>query len=226
MRHHLVIAFSLFLFILPVHIAAQTTADPNQSSYSLKGRHSLDLSLGLLSSMSSSAEVTFGGVNTSSSGNGFLGSVNYAYWLEDEVALSIHVGVQNADAKTSVSGLNVSTESVVVIPLLFGVKYQVFRLTDSNSLRPYLSVSVGPYIGTASNVHTGMNVAAENITETAVGSRLALDNDWLLSKRFKLGMGIGYRLVSDFSRRIGSKKNYSSPEFSLCVGIIIGKGKQ
>lgn len=226
MRHHLVISFSLFLLFLPVHVAAQTSADPNRSSYSLKGRHSLDLSFGLLSSMSNSTEVTFGGVNASSSGNGFLGSINYAYWLEDEVALSIHIGVQNADAETSVSGLNVSTESVVVIPLLFGVKYQVLRLVDSNSLRPYLSVSLGPYIGTASNVHTGMNVATETVTETAVGARLALDNDWLLSKRFKMGVGIGYRLVSDFSRRIGSKKNYSSPEFSLCVGFIIGKGKQ
>ena len=198
----------------------------SQAIYSLKGRHSVDLSMGLLSNFTSGTVVAGDEVDVRSSGNGFLGSVNYAYWLEDELAVNIHVGVQNTDARTSVSGFNVTTESVVVIPLLFGIKYQAFRITDSNVLRPYLSVAVGPYFGTASNVRSGTGVATETIFETAIGSRLALDIDWLLSKRFKLGIGMGYRLVSDFNRRIGSEKNYSSPEFSFCFGFIIGKGKK
>lgn len=192
---------------------------------SLKGRHSLDLSFGLLSDLNSSTDVAVGGIQTHSSGNGFLGSLIYAYWLEDDLAVSIHVGVQNADAKTTVSGLNVTTESAVIIPLLFGVKYQVFRITENNNFRPYISASIGPYLGFASNVRTGYGVSTESISETALGSRFAADFDLLVSRRFKLGIGVGYRFVSDFSRQIGTQKNYSSPEFSVNLGVILGRGK-
>ncbi|HKI43694.1 MAG TPA: hypothetical protein VKA08_00050 [Balneolales bacterium] len=193
--------------------------------YSLKDRHSLDLSFGLLSDLNSSADVTVGGVHTRSSGNGFLGSVIYSYWPEDELAVSIHVGVQNTDIKTSVTGLNVVSESAVIIPVLFGVKYQVFRITEHNNFRPYASVSIGPYFGFVSNVRTGFGVTTESIAEVVLGSRLAADFDLLLSRRFKLGIGAGYRFVSDFSRRIGTERNYSSPEFSICLGFILGRAK-
>lgn len=215
----------LLLFVPTIVWGQEAGQQDETANYSLKGRHSLDLSFGLLSDLNSSADVTVGGIHARSSGNGFLGSVIYAYWLEDELAVSIHVGVQNADARTSVSGLNVVTESAVIIPVLFGVKYQVFRITEHNNLRPYVSVSIGPYFGFASNVRTGYGVTTESISETALGSRFAADFDLLLSRRFKLGVGVGYRFVSDFSRRIGTEKNYSSPEFSVRLGFILGRGK-
>ncbi len=213
------------LFVSTAVLGQKADHQNEIANYSLKGRHSLDLSFGLLSDLNSSAEVRGGGIQTSSSGNGFLGSVIYAYWLEDELAVSIHVGVQNADSKTSISGLNVVTESAVIIPVLFGVKYQGFRITEHNNFRPYASVSVGPYFGFASNVRTGYGVTTESISEAALGSRFAADFDLLLSRRFKLGIGVGYRFVSDFSRRIGTERNYSSPEFSVCLGFILGRGK-
>lgn len=214
------------LLVIPCVVAGQPTANAPQSGYSLKGRHSIDISIGLLSNLSSSSDVTSGGVNTSSTGNGFLGSIVYAYWLEDDLAVGIRAGVQNADAKVTVTGLNVSTQSAAVVPLLFGIKYQIFRFTQQNTLRPYISVYAGPYFGFASNVRTGLNVSTESISEAAIGSRLAADFDLLLSRRFKLGIGVGYRLVSDFHNRIGTQKNYSSPEFSMCFGFILGRGKK
>jgi hypothetical protein len=215
------------LLLMSTAVLGQEADHQNEiANYSLKGRHSLDLSFGLLSDLNSSADVTIGGVHTRSSGNGFLGSVIYSYWLEDELAVSIHMGVQNADARTSVSGLNVVTESAVIIPVLIGVKYQVFRFTGHNNFRPYASVSIGPYFGFASNVRTGVGVTTESVSEAVLGSRLAVDFDLLVSRRFKLGIGVGYRFVSDFSRRIGTERNYSSPEFSICLGLILGHGKK
>lgn len=214
------------LFVPTTILGQEVEQQTDVAIYSLKGRHSIDISFGLLSDLNSSASVTIGGVHTRSSGNGFLGSVIYAYWLEDELAVSINVGVQNADAQISVSGLNVVTESAVIIPVLFGVKYQVFRITEHNNFRPYVSVSVGPYFGFASNVRTGYGVSSESISEAALGSRFACDFDLLVSRRFKLGIGVGYRFVSDFSHRIGTEKNYSSPEFSVSFGFILGRGEK
>lgn len=46
--------------------------------------------------------------------------------------------------------------------------------------------------------------------------------DVLLSKRFALGLGVGYRLVGDFDRCVGSRDNYSSPEASVSFEVLFG----
>ena len=72
----------------------------------------------------------------------------------------------------------------------------------------------------------GATTAVESVSETALGSRLAIGLDISLSRLFRVGFGAGYRLVTDFENRIGSEKNHSSPEFSLSFGIVFGKGKK
>jgi hypothetical protein len=114
-----------------------------------------------------------------------------------------------------VHGSEVSTETAAVIPLLFGVKYQPFKLTARDVLRPYITASVGPFFGTESMNRAGVITETENYSETALGSRLGVGMDLLLNKWFTLGVNTGYYLVTDFERPVGSKKNYSSPEVSM-----------
>ncbi|NNG15095.1 MAG: hypothetical protein HKM89_01355, partial [Gemmatimonadales bacterium] len=103
----------------------------------------------------------------------------------------------------------------------------------------YVAASVGPYFGSVSGVSTGLiastvshsisaaetAVSMSSYTETAFGSRLGVGADILLGRRFTLGFGVGYCLVTDFERRIGSETNYSGPDVALSFGILLGGGK-
>jgi len=220
------------LILFPISVMAQTSVDAvitettdQFASNSLRGKHSIQVSAGLLTAMNVSTEVSEGDVTVDCKENGLIGSVAYTYWLENNLGVNLSVGVISAGVSTSVNDTDVIVETATVIPMLFGVKFQPFRFTDSNSLRPYLSVSAGPYLGFASNVRTGSTTATECISEAALGSRVGAGVDLSLGRLFTLGVGTGYCFVTDFENRIGTNKNYSSPDFSLSFGIVLGKGK-
>jgi outer membrane protein W len=207
------------LVTFPISVGAQTATSPEKA---LRGKHRVELGIGLLSGVSSSTEVSAGGVTTRSDADGLVGSIAYTYYFSHDFGINVSVGLLGADATTSVSGSEVIVESASVVPLLFGVKYQPSKLTLGNVLRPYASASVGPYFGSASNVRAGAATSTESYSETALGSRLGIGMDLLLGKLLTIGVGIGYHVVSDFENRIGQEKNYSSPEFSLSFGVIFG----
>jgi hypothetical protein len=221
------------LMSLPISVMGQTlpiapaAESPGRSaSESLRGKHGIELTMGLLSGANSTTEVHPGDVRTESEANGLIGSIGYTYWLEDDWAISVSTGVVDADVTVWAGGGGTFVESAVVTPILFGVKYQPSRLIDSDVVRPYVSVSVGPYLGFASNVWTGTATSVESRAEAALGSRIAIGADFRLSRLFRLGIGGGYHFVTDFENRIGSEKNHSSPEFSVSFGIVFGKGRK
>lgn len=205
---------------LPVMARAQTTDQPN----SLRGTHQIEVSLGLLSDLSTTTEVSVGGVDMTSDASGLIGSIAYGYWVTDEWAVVLSIGVVNANVSTSASGTGASVESATVIPLLLGAKYAPLRLVIGDALRPYAYAAIGPYFGFASDVRAGPTTAAQSYAETALGSRIGAGMELSLGTRFTVGLAVGYRLVSDFQRRIGSETNHSSPEFSLSFGVAIKRG--
>ncbi len=215
---------ALVAAVLPISARAQTT--DSSDSRSLRGRHGIELSLGFLSEVSAANDVSVGGLTMTSEASGVVGSLAYNYWFADEWALSVSLGVASANASTSVTGSSASVESATVVPMLFGVKYKPIGLAIGDALRPYLYASLGPYFGFASDVRSGANTGVESYSETAVGSRAGLGMDLSLGRNFTLGAAAGFRLVSDFARRIGSETNYSSPEFALSVGVLIGRGQR
>jgi len=226
-----VVVISLMAF--PISVMGQTLSTPEETesaerfaSNSLRGKHCIEVTAGLLSGITSTTEVSAGNVTTKSEANGLIGSIGYTYWFENDWGITFSAGVSDADATTSVTDEGTSVISAVVMPMLFGVKYQPSGLIDSDVVRPYVSASIGPYSGFASNVRTGTTTVVESRSETALGSRLAVGVDLSLIKWFRLGFAGGYHFVTDFENRIGSEKNYSSPEFSLSFGIVFGKGKK
>ena len=192
--------------------------------YALKGSHGIDVQAGLLASTNASTTTSVGGVTTSSTSSGFLGGLAYSYWVENTVAVTVSAGVADASAETSTGTGGTSVETGTIVPLLFGVKYQPFRLTSDDVLRPYGLVAVGPFLGFASNVYAGPTTTTQTVSETALGSRLGVGLDLSLSRSLILGVGVGYRFVADFKNRIGAEKNYSGPDFLLSFGVVFGGG--
>jgi outer membrane protein W len=209
---------------LPISALAQTTGEGDVGS--LRGRHTIELTVGILSDVGVSNEISIGHATMTSEANGLIGSLGYSYWFANEWAINLSVGVANADVSTSMTGSNFSVESAVVIPLHVGVKYEPLGLAIGGALRPYFLASLGPYFGFASDVRTGATTGAESYSETAIGARAAAGLDVSLAERFTLGFALGYRLVSDFGRRIGSEMNHSSPEVSLSLGVTLGSGRK
>jgi hypothetical protein len=213
--------------VAPTLMFAEVTEAVNQlPPNSLAGKHTIELGIGLLSEIRASTEVSTGNTITESDANGLIGSIAYTRWLEDDVGIHITSGVLDVDAATAVNGSETFVEASTVVPLLFGVKYQPFGRAIGDAMRPYISASAGPYFGFSSNVRTGESAETESYSETALGARIGAGVDLSLSRLFTLGLGAGYHFVDDFNRRIGTEKNYSSPDFSLSFGIVFGRGKQ
>ena len=193
-----------------------------QSQTSLRGRHRIELGIGFLGGISAGHNVTAGNVSTRSETNGVLGSIGYAYWVEERVALAVSASVLDADASVSVAGGESRIESATVTSLLFGLRYQPFSIGETETVRPYFNLAVGPYFGSTASVRGGMVNVTESMMETALGSRIGAGLDVLLGRRFNLGIGAGYHFVADFAERIGSEENYSGPELSMSFGLTLG----
>ena len=149
---------------LPITALAQTTVQ--SESRSLRGRHEIEISLGFLSQLSVTNEISVAGVETTSEAGGFIGSLGYSYWFAGEWAVDLSVGVANADASMSVSGGGVFMESAAVIPLLFGVSYKPLGLAIGDALRPYAFASTSSRCGHRYSVVRG------NCPRLALRSRL------------------------------------------------------
>lgn len=210
------------LMALPTTLTAQSESVSVDHPYALKGKHGIELQAGLLGSTKSSTTISVDGVTTSSTASGFLGALAYSYWVENTLAVTVSAGASDASAETSTGAGGVTVETGTIVPLLFGVKYQPFRMTSDDALRPYGSVAIGPYLGYASNVYAGTATTTEAVSEAALGSRLGVGLDLSLSRSLVLGVGVGYRFVADFKNRIGAEKNYSGPDFLLTFGVVFG----
>jgi len=198
-------------------------AYPNSSGHpALSHRHGIELGIGLLAGVNAGMSTERGGASVDSDVNGFMGSLTYLYRLDDRIVFTAGAGALSVDAEVSASGGNSAVESAAVSMVLFGVRYQFPGPGDLGSVRPYVSLGVGPYFGTASAIRAGVSTYVGARTETAPGARVGLGltaglNSWLTA-----GLGAGYHLVADFDERIGAKTNYSSPDFLLSFGFRFG----
>lgn len=209
-----------------VPLLQMATAVPAVPQYQRAGRHGIELGIGLLDHTSGQVTVTTTGNTTTTTGTGVGGSLTYTYWLADDVGLSAQIGVVDVDASVSVAGTQSDVRSATVVPLLLGVKYQPFHFRGTERLRPYLSAAVGPYIGTAASVSAGPGIAGvTSRTEAAPGGRAGIGLDLLVSHRVMLGLGAGYRLMTDFDQAIGAERNYSGAELTLSAGLLLGRGR-
>jgi hypothetical protein len=201
---------------------AQDAYRTSDSHPALSHRHGLELGVGLLAGVSAGTSAESGGASVDSDVSGLMGSLTYLYRLDDRILLTVGAGALSVDATVSASSGNASVESSTVSMVLFGVRYQFPGLDERGNLRPYASLGVGPYVGTASAVRAGPSTYVGARTETVPGARVGLGlaaglNTWLMA-----GIGAGYHLVADFDERVGAETNYSNPDLLLTFGVRFG----
>lgn len=211
----------IFVVMFSPRAASQELSQGEQNARSLTGRHIIAVNAGLLGG-TVAANVAPGDVSAETSTSGAVGFVGYEYGVRADLTLGVTVGVLDSGVSASVERGEVESESSVVAPILFGVTYYPAALAISRKVCPFVSLAAGPYVGSATNTIVGSTVASRTVSDTAVGSRLVGGIDWFISQRFKLGAEAGYHFVGDFDERIGRHDNYSGPEFSLGLGVMLG----
>lgn len=209
----------IILFLFPFCLFSQSMVNENNNSTVIRNKNNIEFRTGLLSKFISSNQVNIGSVVSENESKGFIGALTYTYWLKENFAVSLYAGAISANANIYVNSQSVSVESAAVIPILFGIKYEPINLDANEQLRPYLTVSVGPFLGYVSNVYAGSGLNTQSISESAFGSYFGAGIDISISKLLLIGIRSGYFLVSDFNQRIGQEINYSSPEFSFSFGV-------
>ena len=219
MRRKQTIAVAVLALALASPLTAQNERRPerdDQDVVRLAGRHMIGFSVGFMDHISSIVSVRAGGVGVSvdSRGAAFVG---YGHWFEADYALLAEVGVLSSRVRVSGAG----TETATVLPVLFGVRYQPEGWAIGETVRPYLEMSAGPYVG----FHTVTGSFVDVGSQSAVGARAGVGLDIIPGRRVSFGAVARYHAVGDFDRAVGSRDNYSGFEFSLRLGILMGRSR-
>jgi hypothetical protein len=215
----------ILLFLL-ISFLAYAQDDPS-SKDSFTGSVSIDLLIGLYNDTNVSIINVTNDLETTNASTGFMGSLAFQYFFKNFLSFRLSAGALtvSVDSKvsTNIAAFNqvtVKNEVATVVPVLAGLNFYPLQLSDEKIIMPYIAASIGPYIGIYNRSEvSALSVKEETFVETVFGSRLGAGIDFRIGF-FKLGINANYHFVSEFSKPIGSEKNYSGPEYSFLLGFI------
>lgn len=189
----------------------------------LEKRHQIELRMGGWSQVTDNrTEVGPTGVTTTVGSRGFIGGIAYGHWLKEDLAFRISAGVlaANIDVQSTVSG--VDTDFAAVFPLLFGMRLYFPGSTRGEQFRPFVGAGVGTIVGRQEIVQVGTTMLTESRAETAFGGEAEAGICILLSERVMATAAVAYELMTDFEHPIGGSKNYSGPQMTLGLSLLLG----
>jgi hypothetical protein len=201
-------------YVNSVALAAESSSSGDPV---LNGRSCVELNFGAWSGSSVSNAVTTGGIQAEVKTGAFVGGVQFAYWTQEYLAVTLSAGLLEGKVSSSTSILSTSQHVSSVSPVLVGVRYYPFGPNAGGSVRPYLAAAAGPYIG--SEVSNTILFQGSH-TETAMGGRIGAGIDFIAGYHFKFGANAGYNLMTDFAIPVGARSNYNGGDFMLGVGYI------
>lgn len=200
----------LFLFCFFVGIT-------QAQNYQLSGRSAIGFNLGLYSGSKTTNTVSINGMNTDVSSNGFSGNIFFSHWLQENLSLKLSAGLLTGSANVVINSMSTTQQASAVFPILLGLNYYILEPTSSDAIRPFISASIGMYVGSeAKNTTLSQQVHSEN----SIGGRLGLGSDFLVSNHFILGANLGYNLMADFSNPVAGKKNFNGLDFSFQLDYV------
>jgi hypothetical protein len=206
-RNTLIVVMAIILFSA-VSVAQE---------YSLKGRSALELNIGFWGGGKSSNAVSATGFQSESKTNGLLGNIQYSRWIQEQLSVTVGVGYLAGETRSTVSVLEIGQRSSAVVPLLVGVNYYFINPGPEDAVRPFISAAIGTYIGSeASNTIVSQTAHSE----AAFGGRFGAGLDFLLSNHIKMGMNVGYNLMTDYTSPVGARKSYNGADASIGIGYI------
>jgi caspase domain-containing protein len=207
----------------PAKELTQRRGGPAPPAFAVAGRNRLDLRLGMFDV---NGDEAAGVVVAGSSTADLLAGLRYTRFVSDRLAMTLGAEVLGATSGATVSSLGVNAGDTVVVAIPLGVRFNpTSGARETRAVKPYLDLSLGPVIGDATGTSvSARGVYAGDVVEVAIGGLVGGGVDFHVSRGFALGLSVGYHWMSDFSRPIGARDNYSGFQLALNVGWLFGKG--
>ena len=193
-------------------LALQATSSAQVEKINLIGRHTLFIEGGLKANSNTSVTTNLSGVEVKT---GFLGSMNYGYWFDNEWSLTLSAGIFASGTSARLN--NVETDAI--IPLLFGIRYYPEKFSLGSVGRVYAGLALGQYMGNGTRTITLLRT--ETITESVFGGEASIGCDLFFTSWFKFGPKLSYFFLGDFKEVIGDRKNLSGAAFSFDFGFVL-----
>jgi len=158
---------------------------------------------------------------TEASVEGLGGGIVYSHWLRESMALTFSMTGHVVDVETGLSDSETGVEDrgTVVASTLVGVRWYLLPPAE---LRPFVSGSIGPVIG--SRFETGSG-PTRSITTAAAGGQLGGGFDAQIGRSFMIGVLAGYDLMADFPTPLAGEDNFSGFTIRVELGFLWGKGR-
>lgn len=192
-------------------LAIQATSSAQIEKMNLAGKHTIFLESGFKTNSKTTSTTANGTVEATT---GFIGSLNYGYWFDEEWALTFSGGVFGAEANVKFN--NVSANAIM--PILFGVRYYPVNLALGSVGRFYAGTALGQYLGSAAKTS---GFVTQTINESVFGGQASIGCDLFVASWFKFGPKLSYFFLSDFKEIIGTEKNLSGAGFSIDFGFVL-----
>ena len=150
-----------------------------------------------------------------------MGSVAYTYQLKANLSLMVRWALLIAEIENNVGVIGTSQGVVIVMPLLFGVRYY-WPLAPS-PFRPYVVASAGSYFLKDVWQDDSVRLVQEVKAQASLGTYIGGGIDFAIGRYLMLGASAGYHLVANFAEPIRGRKNFSGPELSISLSLLWGK---
>ncbi|MBI9072654.1 MAG: hypothetical protein JEY94_13710 [Melioribacteraceae bacterium] len=211
-RSNLLFVFFIINICLCSSISAQLDDEGKETDEYPK--HGIDLRISMWKSSSQTAvSVGLRGVTVDAGTGNMGGGIMYNFYPNADYAFTFSAGLLSAEVKVE----TFSNYTSSLIPIMMGVKYFIIPANNDQPFRPYIAGMAGALMGSQSGVSL---LSVESRTETAMGGYLGFGADMVLGRLIKVHAELGYNLFTEFEQPIGSKDDYSGPEFTFGIGFI------
>lgn len=194
------------------------------------GRNRLEMRWGM-SRVSQTAQVAQGEVRSGADTRNQIGGMQYTRYLREDLALTFGVNAFATELGSSVSSAAVIDGDAGVVALAVGTRWNPLRGDQRlQSMKPFIAAGLGPVYATENWSFVGTGLGAGRVgtgtrKQATLGGHVGGGADFHVARSFSIGVSGGYNWMTDFAEPVGSRDNFSGPEFGLSVGWLFGKAR-
>jgi hypothetical protein len=183
----------------------------------LRGSSSFEVNIGLWNEVQAGQQISVSGIKQSAKTSGFVGGLNYSYWMREYLAVTVGASLLSSEASSTISFSNIQQKANSVVSVLVGMKYFLPHPEREDRVRPFVALGIGSYIGSEAE---NSLISQSAHSESVIGGRLGAGLDALLGSWFKLSANVGYNVMTDFKTPVGARINFNGYDMSFGFGFV------
>jgi hypothetical protein len=193
---------------------------PSRPRFAVAGRNRLELVMGMWRAGRDPGVVTAGTTAD------VLGGLGFTRWVREDLAMSFSMAGVAVQEEAIVSRSTVAAGSVAAAEMLIGARWNPFKRTHAQAIKPYVSAAAGPIFGVAESSFVAPGtISSTDTVRTTFGAQLGGGVDMHLARSFSIGLEAGYHGMLGFSQRIGLRDSFNGPHVTVSFGWLFGKGE-